>query len=93
MKELSDEDRSPGSRAKTNSVLDRIRHLEKAITKAHEYLESGTNADWHGFRPLFRAKMRDGKALPPHKDWVRNVFLPQQERALKKAEEILERLS
>jgi hypothetical protein len=78
--------------AKKKAVLDRIKHLEEAITKAREYLESGAQSGWRGFRPLFTAKMRGGNQLPPHKDWVRNVFLPRRERALRYAEKILERL-
>jgi hypothetical protein len=72
-------------------ILDRIKYLEEAITRGREYLESGAHADWKGFRPWFYKKMRDGKAVPPHKDWVKNVFLPVQERALRKAERLLER--
>jgi hypothetical protein len=41
---------------------------------------------------LFVTKTRDGKALPPHRDWVKNVFLPNRERALRKAERLLEML-
>jgi hypothetical protein len=78
--------------AKRKAVLDRIESLEQAIGKAREYLESGKHADWSGFRPLFVRKRKDGKELPPHKDWVRNVFLPRMERALSRAEKILERL-
>ena len=74
-------------------ILDRIEKLEEAITKGREYLESGAHADWHGFRALFAAKMRDGKPLPPHKDWVKNVFLPGREKALREAERLLERLT
>jgi hypothetical protein len=77
---------------KEKAILDRIKKLEEAITKAREYLESGAHADWHGFRPLFVPKMRDGKASPPHKDWVKNVFLPSREKALREAERLLERL-
>jgi hypothetical protein len=77
--------------SKKKAILDRIKHLEDAITKGREYLESGKHAHWHGFRPLFVDKVRDGKTLPPHKDWVKNVFLPRQERALKKAQKALER--
>ena len=79
--------------AKKKAILDRIKHLEDAITKGREYLESGDHADWHGFRPLFARKVQGGKTLPPHKDWVRNVFLPRRERALKNAYTKLERLS
>jgi hypothetical protein len=74
-------------------ILDRIKLLEEAIAKGHEYLESGKHADWRGFRPLFADKVREGKAQPPHKDWVKNVFLPRHEKLLRKAHELLERLA
>ncbi len=77
---------------KRKAVLERIKHIEEAITKGHEYLQTGEHAHWHGFRPLFSDKVRDGKALPPHKDWVKNVFLPNRERALRRAQKILENL-
>lgn len=77
---------------KKRAVLDRIATIEEQIAKAREYLESGAHAHWYGFRPLFRDKVKDGKVLPPHKDWVRNVFLPSCERALRKAEKLLDRL-
>ena len=77
---------------KKKAILDRIRRLEDAIAKGREYLESGRHANWHGFRPWFVPKVRDGKELPPHKDWVKNVFLPRQERALTKAEKTLEKI-
>jgi hypothetical protein len=78
---------------KEKAILERIKHLEDAIAKAREYLESGKHADWHGFRPLFVDKMRNGEALPPHKDWVKNVFLPSREKALRKNQKILENLT
>ena len=77
---------------KEEVILDRIKYLEEAITKGQEYLETGAHADWNGFRPVFVKKVRDGKELPPHKDWVKNVFLPRRERALREAERLLERL-
>ncbi len=77
---------------KKKAILDRIQHLEEAIAKGQEYLESGKHADWSGFRPLFAAKVRDGKTLPPHRDWVKNVFLPRRERALRKAQKALDRI-
>ena len=77
---------------KRKAVLDRIKHLEEAITKGCEYLQTGEHAQWHGFRPLFANKVRHGKALPPHKDWVKNVFLPNRERALRMAQKVLEKL-
>ncbi len=79
--------------SKKKAILDRINHFEEAIVKGREYLESGEHAHWHGFRPLFAAKVRDGKTLPPHKDWVKNVFLPMQERALREAQKALEKLT
>ena len=78
---------------KKKAVVARIKSIEERIAKAHEYLESGAHADWHTFRPLFVGKWKDGKMLPPQKDWVKNVFLPRHEKALKAAERILERLT
>ena len=78
--------------AKRKAVLDRIKSLEQDIGRAREYLESGQHAHWSGFRPLFVRKLKDGKELPPHQDWVRNFFLPCYEKALRRAEKILERL-
>ena len=79
--------------SKEKDVLDRIKHLEDAIAKAREFVESGKNANWHGFRPLFSAKVRDGKSLPPHRDWVKNVFLPQRQKALRQAHIVLAQLN
>ncbi len=79
--------------SKKKAILDRIKHLEDAIVKGQEYLESGKHAYWYGFRPMFVDKVRDGQILPPHKGWVKNVFLPGHERALRKAEGILEKLN
>jgi len=53
---------------KKKAILKRIKHLEESIAKGHEYLESGEHAHWHGFRPLFFPKVKDGKMLPPHKN-------------------------
>ena len=77
---------------KKKAVLDRIKHVQEAITKGREYLESGEHAQWHKFQPLFVKKVRDGKVLPPHKDWVKNVFLPRLEKALANAQRVLEKL-
>ena len=78
--------------AKRKAVLDRIKRLEEAITKGREYLEYGKHAKWRGFRPLFTAKVRAGKELPPHREWVKNVFLRRRERALKYAKKVLQTL-
>jgi hypothetical protein len=79
--------------SKKKAILDRIKRLEDAIIKGKEYLDSGKHADWSGFRPLFVNKLRDGKILPPHEDWIRNVFLPSNKRALKKAQEQLDKIT
>ncbi|HTU27597.1 MAG TPA: hypothetical protein VMF30_19460 [Pirellulales bacterium] len=78
---------------KRRVILDRIKHLEDAITKGRAYLESGKHAHWQGFRPLFAAKAIGGKTLPPHKDWVKNVFLPGCESALRQTEKVLAKLT
>ena len=79
--------------AKKKAALDHIASLEEAVRRANEFLESGRHADWHKFRPLFDHKAKDGKELPPHKDWVRNVFLRRAVKALAQAEKAFERLS
>ena len=81
------------SAPKRKAVLDRIESLEEDILRAKEYLKSGKQADWSGFRPLFVSKFKNGKELPPHKDWVKNVFLPRKEKALRRAEKLIERIS
>ena len=80
------------SLSKKKTSLAHIKHNEEAIAKAREYLQTGAHADWRGFRALFTAKKKDGKALPPHPDWVKNWFLPRHERALKIAEKRLEQI-
>lgn len=79
-------------KAKKKAILERIKAFEEAIIKGREYLESGKHASWQGFRPLFDAKVRSGKAVPPHRDWVKNVFLPKTVRALRHAEKVLLRI-
>jgi hypothetical protein len=78
---------------KRKAVLDRIESLEEDILRAKEYLDSGKHANWSGFRPLFVSKVKNGKELPPHKDWVKNVFFPRKEKALRRAEKLIERIS
>jgi hypothetical protein len=79
--------------SKNKAILERIERLEEEIAKGREYLANGRHVDWHGFRPLFKDKIKDGKALPPHKDWVKNVFLPAREEALSKAHALFEQVS
>jgi hypothetical protein len=78
--------------ATRKAVLNRIERIEEAIIKGREYVENGKHANWRGFRPLFDGKLRAGKELPPHKDWVKNVFLRRRERALKYNKKVLQRL-
>lgn len=78
--------------AKSKKLLERIESIEASLARAREYLESGKHADWRGFRPLFVPKLREGEQVPPHNDWVRNVFIPRNEKALRRAEKALERL-
>jgi hypothetical protein len=77
---------------KEKAVRERIKSHEDALVKAKEYLETGAHSNWPGFGALFAPKTKDGRDVPPHKDWVRNVFIPRHEKAIRKAERILERL-
>ena len=77
---------------KKKAVINRVKSLEEDIAKARDYLETGAHAHWHGFRPVFLKKVKNGKIVPPHKDWIKNVFLPGRERALSKAEKLLDRV-
>ena len=77
---------------KRKAILERIASIEEAIVRAREYLESGKHEAWSGFRPLFVTKRANGKELPPHRDWIRTVFIPRKERALIVAERALEML-
>ena|SRR5947209_5692404 len=78
---------------KQKAIVERIKRLEEAIAKGRAYLESGEHAGWAGFRPLFYSKKKDGKELPPHRDWVKNVFLRHKQKALSRAEKLLENLT
>ncbi len=77
---------------KIKAILDRIERIEDDISKAKEYLENGSSAHWHKFKPLFDEKIKDGEVLPPHKDWVKNVFLPGREKALRASEKLIEQI-
>jgi hypothetical protein len=77
---------------KTKAVVERIRLCEDAIRRAKEYLDRGEHSSWVGFRPLFVQKLKAGKEVPPHRDWVRNVYLPRMEKQLARAEKVLEQL-
>lgn len=88
---ITDRGRQPVD-TKIREVLERIELIEQAMIRAREYLTSGKHAQWSGFRPMFDRKFKDGQELPPHKDWVKNVFLPRKEKALRRAEKVVERL-
>ena len=61
--------------AKRRAIENRIRGLERQRQMAEEYLETGAHADRLP-QPLFVQKLdENGKPLPPHKDWVKNVIL------------------
>ncbi len=77
---------------KKRAVKERIKSLEDALAKAYEYLDNGSHAHFHGFQPWFIRKFRDEKVAPPHRDWIKNVFIPSREKAIRKAEKILDRL-
>ena len=79
--------------AKSKTVRDRIAAAEDALARAKEYLATGAHQHWPGFRALFVPKQRNGIELPPHADWVRNVFIPRKAKVLAEAERALEQLS
>ncbi len=78
--------------SKEKAIRERIQHLEDALRRAHEYLETGEHAHWHGFRPLFVDKVKDGEVLPPHKDWVQSIFIPRREEMLRRTQKRLDSL-
>jgi hypothetical protein len=75
------------------TLLERIKSLEDSIVKGREYLECGKHARWHRFQPWFVKKVKDGEVLPPHRNLVKNVFIPRYERALAGAEKKFEKLN
>jgi len=77
---------------KKKAVLERIREIDGEISRGVEYLETGAHAHWHGFHPFFTRKIRNSQEAPPHRDWVKNVFIPSRQIALKRSEDVLERL-
>ena len=76
---------------KRRDIVERAKRLEDDIARAREYLETGEHSSWNKFQPLFKRKVKDGKLVPPHKDWVKNVFIPGLEKALSEAEKLLDR--
>ena len=72
------------------AIVERIQRHEEALAKAREYLKTGAHSEWHEFRALFAQKNKDGQAAPPHRDWIKNVFIPNCEKAIHKAERKLD---
>lgn len=60
---------------------------------AYRYLGTDEGSDLRIFRPLFDNK-RDasGDALPPHKDWVKHVFIRRREKAIVRLHKLLRRI-
>ncbi len=83
-------DRSKQRQIKIKAVTDRIEQIKKNLLIGYEFLATGAHGNWHGFKPLYVEKTKDGIALPPHRDWVKNVFIAELERSLVKAEKKLE---
>jgi len=81
------------SELKRKKLEERIKNIESGLRRAYEYLEDGSHSHWHGFRPYFKPKIKNGVEQPPHKDWVKNVFIPAREKAIRKAEDLLDRLN
>lgn len=75
---------------KKKNIIERIQRHEEALVKAREYLETGAHSDWHGFRGFVTQKVKDGRVAPPHKDWIKNVFIPNCEKAIHWAERKLD---
>jgi len=74
------------------AVLKSIDNINRDIRRAEEYLSGSALTTMRGLRPLSVRKRSGGKDLPPHKDWVRNVYLRGRKKALIYAEKLLERL-
>ena len=64
-----------------------LRRLAAKLGVTPEYLETGAHAGWQAFRPLFV-----GKDQPPHKDWVRHVFIRRLEREIARNKRAMKRL-
>lgn len=79
--------------AKQNSVIDKITWCEDQLQLAYRYIDTDEGSDLRIFRPLFDKKLdANGNALPPHKDWRRNVFIKRRERAIVRLNKLLRRI-
>ena len=79
--------------AKRSSVMATRRWCEDQLKLAHRYLGTDEGSDLRIFRPLFDNK-RDasGDALPPHKDWVKHLFIRRREKAIVRLHKLLRRI-
>ena len=77
---------------KQRDVTERIKKLQLDLEKAREYLVDGSNAGWQGFRPLFRAKLRNDKNCPPIETGSKMCLFQVASGRLEKAENSLDRL-
>lgn len=73
--------------------MGKIRWCEEQLDLAYRYLETDEGSDLRIFRPLFSNKLNvSGNVLPPHKDWVKNVFIRRRENAILRLQKLLRRL-
>jgi hypothetical protein len=93
MRRRPDKHRSGRIDRAREAAVERIARFQEEIAKAQDYLANGKHADSRGFRPWFNTKVKDGRELPPHRDWVNNVFIRRKEQALWRAEKLLGRLT
>src|SRR2546423_972562 len=74
---------------KRKAILDRMRGHQEALQKADEYLATGANCQWQGFRAMFDPRLD----RLPHRDWVANVFRRRRRSAISQCENALETLN
>ena len=72
---------------KRQARIDRMSSIREALEKANEYLATGKNAHWRGFRPWFGSDDR-----LPHPDWINNSYIPWLQRSLARCEKRLQTL-
>lgn len=66
-----------------------IKRCEDKLKLAYRYLETDAGRDLRMFRPLFDKKLdASGNAVPPHIDWVKNVFIRRREKGYGPAAEL-----
>ena len=73
---------------KRKAICDRMRRHQDALQKANEYLATGANGPWQGFRAMFDPRPN----RLPHRDWVANVFMRRRRSAIDQCEYAIETL-